>query len=136
MEGISTFSHIGIASNCNGEDLEAIYAFLKYAATYGSKYLAVAGHMPTWSGTDPNSLVSLMFGSEAEAAKLVDVKTFKDVVCNFDGLAYVDTEMTAYSEVNSLMQEYVMYAHNGEMSVEDALAELKTEADKVIADAK
>lgn len=136
MEGISTFSHIGIASNCNGEDLDAIYAFLKFAATYGSKYLAMAGHMPTWSGTDPDSLVSLMFGSEEEAAKLVDVETFKDVVCNFGGLAYVDTEMTAYSEVNSLMQEYVMYAHNGEMSVEDALAELKTEADKVIADAK
>ena len=52
------------------------------------------------------------------------------------GLTYVDTETTAYSEVNSLMQEYVIYAHNGEMSVEDALAELKTEADQVIAEAE
>ena len=136
MEGISTFSHIGIASNCDSENFDAIYAFLKYAATYGSKYLAMAGHMPTWSGTDADALVDMMFGSEEDAAKLIDVESFKNVVCNYDGLTYVDTETTAYSEVNSLMQEYVIYAHNGEMSVEDALAELKTEADKVIAEAE
>lgn len=92
--------------------------------------------MPTWSGTDADALVDMMFGSEEDAAKLIDVESFKNVVCNYDGLTYVDTETTAYSEVNSLMQEYVIYAHNGEMSVEDALAELKTEADKVIAEAE
>ena len=29
MEGISTFSHIGIASNCDNENFDAIYAFLE-----------------------------------------------------------------------------------------------------------
>ena len=132
MEGISTFSHVGIAANCNMDNFDAIYAFLKYAATDGAKYLAMAGHMPTWTGTDVSNIVSLMFGSEEAAAKLIDVDAFKNVVCNFDGLTYVDTELTAYSEVNSLMQEYVMSAHNDELSVEDALSELKVEADAAI----
>lgn len=136
MEGVSIFSHIGISTNCSQGDFDAIYAFLKFAATDGAKYLAMAGHMPTWTNTDPNGIVDLMFGSEADAAKLIDVDSFKRVVCNFDGLTYMDTELTAYSEVSSLMQEYVMYAHNEEMSVEQALSELKEEADAAIASAR
>jgi multiple sugar transport system substrate-binding protein len=133
MEGISVFSHVGIASQCNMRDYDAIYAFLKWYSTYGSKYLAIAGHMPVWSGTDADDMVSLIFGSEAEAAKLIDVESFKRVVCNFDGLSYIDTELTAYSEINSLMQEYVMYAHNGEMTAAEALSALKSLSDQAIA---
>lgn len=132
MEGVSIFSHIGIAAGCNKDNLEASYAFLKFAATYGAKYLALAGHMPTWKGTDASDMVALVFGSEEDAAKLVDVESYKNVVCNFAGLSYIDTELTAYSEVNSLMQEYVMYAHNGEMTAEEALQELQELADQAI----
>lgn len=136
MEGISTFSHVGIATNCNQDNMEAITAFLKWYSTYGCKYLALAGHMPTWKGTDAASMVELVFGSEEAAAKLVDVESYKRVVCNFTGNNHVDTELTAYSQLNSLMQEYVMYAHSGEMTPADALAELKTLSDETIADAR
>ena len=136
MEGISIFSHLGIATNHAAENFDAIYAFLKFAATDGAKYLAMAGHMPTWTGTDVNDIVALMFGSAEEAAKLIDVDAYNRVVCNFSGKSYIDTELTAYSEVNSLMQEYVMYAHNGEKSAEEALAELTEDADAAIAAAK
>ncbi len=133
MESVAPFSHIGIATACNKDNLEASYAFMKFAATYGSKYLAIAGHMPNWKGTDVSDLVSLIFGSAEEAAKLIDVEAFKRVVCKFDGLSLVDTELKAYSEVNSLMQEYVMYAHNGEMDVDKVLNELTKLADEAIA---
>lgn len=132
MEGISPFSHIGVATNCDKDNLEASYAFMKFAATHGSKYLALAGHMPNWKGINVDDMVSLVFGSEEDAAKLVDVETYKNVVCNFEALSYIDTELTAYSEINSLMQEYVMYAHNGEMTAEEALSELTELADEAI----
>lgn len=135
MEGVSTFSHVGIATNCNEDNFDAVVAFLKWYSTYGCKYLAIAGHMPTWKGTDAAGMVDLVFGSEEEAAKLVDVESYKRVVCNFTGNNHVDTELTAYSQLNSLMQEYVMYAHSGEMTPEEALAELKTLSDEAIKDA-
>ena len=133
MEGISTFSHVGIATNCDMDNYDAIVAFLKWYSTYGCKYLALAGHMPTWLGTDVESMVDLVFGSEAAAAELVDVDSYKSVVCNFDGNNHVDTITTAYSECNNLMQEYVMLAHSGEMTAEEALAELKIKQDEAIA---
>ena len=136
MEGVSTFSHVGIASQHNTANYDAIYAFLKWYSTYGSAYLVVAGHMPTWGNTDGDNMVSIIFGSEEAAAKLIDVESYKRVAFNYDGLTYVDTELTAYGEISALMQEYVMYAHNGEMTVDQALAELKTLSDEAIKAAK
>lgn len=136
MEGISTFSHVGIASQCDMKNYDAIYAFLKWYSTYGCKYLAIAGHMPTWKGTDANGMVDLVFGSEEAAKKLVDVDSYKRVICNFNGSNHVDTELTAYSKLNSLMQEYVMYAHSGEKTPKEALAELKVLQDEAIKEAK
>ncbi len=134
MEGVATFSHVGIAANVDEENIPASYAFMKFAATYGAKYLAIAGHMPTWTGTDRDEMLDLIFGSKEEAEKLVDTESLTRVVLNFEGKAYVDTELTAYSRINALMEEYVMNAHNGLMTPDEALAELKPLADAEIAE--
>ena len=76
--GTYVFSHVGIATGC--QDVDAAWAFTKWYATYGSKYLAIAGHAAVWKGTENDDLVSLIFGSEEEAAKLIDVESFKRVV--------------------------------------------------------
>lgn len=136
MEGISTFSHVGISSQCNMDNYDAIYAFLKWYSTYGCKYLAIAGHMPTWKGTEASGMVDLVFGSEDAAKKLADVESYKRVICNFSGNNHKDTELTAYSKLNSLMQEYIMYAHSGEKTPEQALSELKVMQDEAIKEAK
>ncbi len=136
MEGVSIFSHVGIASQCSMDNYDAIYAFLKWYSTYGSVYLVVAGHMPTWVNTDVNEMVSIIFGSEEAAAKLIDVESYKRVACNYSGLTYTDTELTAYSEISNIMQEYVLYAHNGEMTADKALAEIKNLSDEAIKAAK
>ena len=134
MEGVSAFSHVGIATNSSEENLEASYAFLKWYATEGCKYLVIAGHMPSWKNSDVDSMVALIFGDQAET--LVDVDSFKRVVFNYDGLNWSDVETTAYSAVASLYNEYIDYVHYGEMTVDEALAELKQLADEAITDAQ
>ena len=130
MSGISTFSHAGICTDA--ADKDAAWYWLAWYSTYGVKYLPIAGHAPTWKGTDTGSLVDLIFGSEEEAAKLIDVESFKRVVTNFENPSYYDTILTAYPEVNSLLVEYTMYAHQGVMTPEEAMAEAKAQADAKI----
>lgn len=133
MSGVSPFSHAGICMDPDDEDFPAAWAFLKWYSTYGVKYLAAAGHQPNWKGTEPGSALSLLFGSEEEAAKFVDVESFKRVVGVSTNPSYYEDELTAYSKVNSLMAEYTMYALNDVMTPEAALAELTKLADEAIA---
>jgi len=130
MSGISVFSHAGITTGC--QDEEAAWAFLKYFSTYGSRYLIVAGHQSTWKGTDVNDLVDLVYGSEEEASRIIDVDSFKRYVVNYDNPSYVETQTTAISDITSICTEYTMYAANGEMSVKDALNEAADMANDVI----
>ena len=119
--GTYVFSHVGIATGC--QDVDAAWAFTKWYATYGSKYLAIAGHAAVWKGTENDDLVSLIFGSEEEAAKLIDVESFKRVVGRTDLPTHVDTVLTAYDDVVNTLTEYGMYALNGEMSAREAMEE-------------
>jgi len=135
MAGVSNFSHAGIASNANPDNLEAAWYWLAWYSTYGSRYLIVAGHQSSWKGTDLSGLVDLVFGSEEEAAKLIDVESFKRVVVNYDNPPYYDSILTAYAKVNSLVAEYTLYAHQGVMSAEEAMQQLKELADEAIDDA-
>lgn len=127
--GVNYFSFAGIARNC--QDEEAAWAFTKWYSTYGSKYLTIAGHQSTWAGTDGSALVSLIFGSEEDAAKIIDVPSFKQWVGNPANPSSYDNMSAGYSEMNSIWQEYVMYAYSGDMTVDEALdtaAELGNEA--------
>lgn len=130
MAGVSCFSHAGITIGC--QDEEAAWAFLAWYSTYGAGYLPIAGHAPTWKGTDASNLLSLIFGSEEEAAKIIDVDSFKRVLYNYEAPSYVDTNTYATSEVVALLKEYIMEAHRGNMSVEDAMATAKELADEEI----
>ena len=129
--GTYVFSHVGIATGC--QDVDAAWAFTKWYATYGSKYLAIAGHAAVWKGTENDDLVSLIFGSEEEAAKLIDVESFKRVVGRTDLPTHVDTVLTAYDDVVNTLTEYGMYALNGEMSAREAMEEAAEIANDYIA---
>ena len=131
--GVNYFSFAGITRGC--QDEEAAWAFTKWYSTYGSKYLTIAGHQSTWSGTDSDGLVSLIFGSEEEAAKIVDVDSFKQWVGNPHNPSSYDNMYTAYSELNSIWTEYVMYAYTGDMSVDEALDTATELGNKAIEDA-
>lgn len=129
MAGGTVFSHAGIATGCKDE--AASWAFLKWYSTYGSKYLALAGHQSTWKGTDAADLVSLIFGSE-EAAKLIDVDLFKRVIGDNTLPIFVDKHTEAFSDVTSAVNENAMYAFSGEMTPEEAMKAAKEQADDAI----
>lgn len=130
MSGVSNFSHAGITTGCQDED--AAWAFLEWYSTYGSKYLVIAGHQSAWRGTESNDIVSLIFGSEETAAALIDVDSFKRVVGVTSNPSYVDTVLTAYSEVSDYLTEYTMYAINGEMTAQEAMTEAAALANEAI----
>lgn len=134
MSGVVPFSHAGISIGCQDED--AAWAWLKWYSTYGVKYLVCAGHQPNWKGTEAGSAVELIYGSKEEAEKWIDVESFTRVVGNPENPAYYEDQLAGYSEVNDALTEYTMYALNGEMSVEEAMAEATKIADDAIKAAK
>lgn len=130
MSGVEAFSHAGIALNCQDED--AAWAFLKWYATYGVKYLAAAGHQPNWTGTEAGSGIEAIYGSEEEAAKWIDVESFKRVVGVPTNPSYVQTELTAYSDVSNALREYVTLACGEQMTAEEAMLAAAEKADAAI----
>lgn len=87
-------------------------------------------------GTEAGSAVELIYGSKEEAEKWIDVESFTRVVGNPENPAYYEDQLAGYSEVNDALTEYTMYALNGEMSVEEAMAEATKIADDAIKAAK
>ena len=134
MAGSNPNSFVAVTSNTKNP--EAAYAFAKFAATYGNKYMYAAGHATTWTGVDPAEVLSVVFGSEEEAAKWVDTETFTKYVVAAGEPAYSEDYIVAYSDLQALVDEYTMYVVNGEMTAEDALAEMKLLGDEAIEAAK
>ena len=132
MSGVSPFSHAGITSGYDKKNWDAIWSFLKFYSTYGSKYLIVAGHQSNWSGTQVSDLIPLVFGSEENAKKLIDVKTFGSVVVNYKNPAFYDDILTAYSKVNDAVNSYTLDIHNGKYTVEEGLKLMQRDADAAI----
>lgn len=128
LAGPTKYAFACISNQC--KDVEAAWTFVKFISMQGDKYLLKAGHLPTWTGTDLDGAIDLVFGSEEEARTLVDVDSFKRVVLNIDGASYLDT--IVYSEFLGIEKEIVMYILNGEESVDEGLAELKERCDEVI----
>lgn len=132
LAGPVKYAFACISKQC--QDVEAAWTFAKFISMEGDKYLLKAGHLPTWTKTDINGAIDLVFGSEEEAEKLIDIPTFKSVVLNLDGPSYMDT--IVYSEFAAIEKEVVMYILNGEESVDEGLEEMKQRCDEVIDDHK
>jgi len=91
-----------------------------------------AGHTSTWTGTDPDEIVDLVFGSAETAAEYVDVDSYIANVLAVGAPAYHEENITAYSEIASLVDEYTDYILSGEMPVEAGLADLNQLANEAI----
>jgi len=108
----------------NAQDPDAAYEFIKFASTYGGKYLYMAGHTTTWTKTNPDEIVDLIFGSAEEASKWIDVDSYIANVLAVGAPAYHEERIVAYAEIQTILQEYTDYILNGSMSIEDGLAEM------------
>jgi len=121
MEGPSKYGHLAITNTC--ENVEAAWAFVKFFAREGNVYLVKAGHLPTWRYTDRDMAVNLLFGSEEDAAKLIDVESYKSVVLNLDGENYYDTIIN--TEIDNYINSVVIDVFNYEMDPAEAMAEVE-----------
>ena len=136
MAGVATFSHAGISSYIWEKDIPAAWAFLKWYATYGSKYLVVPGHQSAWRGTEASELLPLIYGSEEEAAKWIDVESFQQVVGRADLPGYRETQLVAYSDVSGALSDPIMQCINGEITPEECLRFALEKAEAAIEAAK
>lgn len=123
-------SFFGVAANTKYPD--AAYEFIKFASTYGGKYLYKAGHTTTWTGTNADEIVDLVFGSAENAALYVDVNSYIKNVLAVGKPAYHEEYIVAYAEVQRVMEEYTDYILGKQMNVKDGLAEMKLFADEAI----
>ena len=95
-----------------------------------------AGHATTWTGVDPEEIVEVVFGSREDAEKRIDVDSFISSVVATGEPAYSEDYIVAFFlKSRVLIEEYSKYVFNGEMTVDDALNEMKELADQAIADA-
>ena len=136
MSGVPNFSHAGISPYTDEKDMPAAWAFLKWYATYGSKYLVVAGHQSTWRGTEQGELLPLSYGAVDEAAKWVDVESYDRVVGRVDLPGYRETTLTAYSDVLQALSDPIMQCINGEITPEKCLKQAWQEAEKALEESR
>ena len=134
MGGAIPNSFVCVTANTKNPD--ASYAFAKFLATYGSKYMYAAGHASTWTGVDTSDIVSVVFGSVDEAKKYIDVDAFGKYVVAAGEPAYSEDNITAFSDIQSLVNQYTKAALNGEVTVEEAMKEIQAGAQEAIDDAK
>lgn len=128
--GVGYFSHAGVMSNA--KDQEAAWAFCKFYATYGCKWLIAAGHAPTWKGTDAGSVVEVAFGSQEKAESLVDIESFTRCFANPDNPGYVDTQVIANTDLGSIVSEYALAVMNDQYTVEEACKIMQEKGDEAI----
>lgn len=122
----------GYCVTANAKDPDAAYEFAKFASTYGSKYLYKAGHATSWTGVNPDEIVDLVFGDAETAAQYVDVDSYVANVIAAGAPAYYETNITAYTEIAALVDEYTDYILSRQMTVEDGLAQLNEAANEAI----
>lgn len=134
MGGAIPNSFVGVASNAKDQD--AAYAFAKFCATYGNKYMYAAGHASRWSGVNPEEVLDVVFGSRAEAEKKIDVDSFITNVIAVGQPAYTEDYIVAFAEIQSIIDEYSQYVFTGEMTVDEAVVKMKKLADDAIKSAQ
>ena len=94
MHGAIPNSFVGVCDYSS--DKEAAYAFAKFCATYGNKYMYAAGHAGTWKNVDHDEVLNVVFGSKAEAEKWIDTDSYIANVIAKGQPAYAEDYIVAF----------------------------------------
>lgn len=133
LGGINPFDYLSMCANISDEKKAACWTFMEWLATEGNVWLASIAHIPSWKGVSKEDVVQKLIGS-GEGAERIDRDTLMRVVLDYDAPITYDTNLTGYSQLYTLCGEYGELAILGDMSAEEALSELKYEADRVLAE--
>jgi len=128
MSGPTPYGFATIAADT--EHFDAAWEFVKFFATEGNKYLLKSGHLATYAGTDIDSAIGYIFGSEEKAAELIDIPTFKEVVFNYDGDSYVDTILHGAGETG--ISAMLLSMLSDEISADEGFEQLVEEINLAI----
>lgn len=133
LHGINPFDYLSMCANIPQEKKEACWTFMEWMATEGNVWLASVAHIPSWKKVDKEAVVDKLLGDSAGRDR-VDIDSLMDVVLDYDAPVTYDTNLTGYSQLYNLKCEFAEMAILGDMTAEEALTELKTEADEVLAE--
>lgn len=129
--GRSFFDYIAMNKRSNHKD--AAWELIKFWSTEGSQYLFKYGRASAWKQTDKEAVADLILSDDAK--KLTHMDSFNSVFMDFDSPGYNDTNFTAYSQIDAILTQEFEKAQTGQLSVEEAIANMKRLADEEIRNA-
>ncbi len=113
---------------------DAAWAFTRYWLTDGAQYMLKAGKVPAFPGTDPEVVINGILGPDKD--KLYDAAAYKKVVFDPGINLVTDTITTAGAEILKLVTDTTDRYYIGEISYDQWLMTVKTQADDAIKKAK
>ena len=133
LKGINPFDYLSMCANISEEKKAACWVFMQWLATEGNVWMASVAHIPSWKKVDKEAVVEKLLGDGAGRER-IDTDSLMNVVLDSEAPVTYDTVLTGYSQLYNLTGEYGELAILGDMTAEEALAELKLYADKALED--
>lgn len=110
---------------------EAAWTFMQFWMKEGAQYMLKGGKIPALPGTDEDTIVEGILGPER--ATLYDVEAYRNVVFDPDLRLVTDTITSGSAQIDQIYQQVTDRYLIGEIELDEAIEELKTEADQAIA---
>lgn len=124
---------MSISTSCENPD--AAWQFIQYYSTDGFYPMCRSGRLPSWKGADTEKAVAQYLGENAD--ELFDVEAFDRIVMKSPyNQSSVDSISIAQAEIVTLMGEAYESVILGEATPEEAIQQLKLDADAAIANAQ
>ncbi len=117
--------------NPNSRRQDLAWEFIKFWITEGAEAMAVGGKIPTLGNVDDDTMLSALLGPEAD--RFFDVDSFRRVLFDDPPKLFVDTELTAYPEIQLATEQQRDLCWIGEKDPRDAVDDLRDNADAAIA---
>lgn len=119
--------------NSKSENKEAAWAFLKYYTTEGSQYMFKYGRGPAWTQIDTEQATELLLNEELK--ETLDMESFNHVYLDFVSEGYNDDIFTQNDQITAVMTEELQKCQLGDITVDEAISNMKSRADELLANA-
>jgi multiple sugar transport system substrate-binding protein len=106
------------------------WEFVRFWVTGGARHMASGGKIPTLGNVPPEEMLASLLGSEPD--RWFDVDSFRRVLFGEPARLYVDSELTAYAEIDLAVTQQQDLCWIGERSPADAIASMHARASAAI----
>lgn len=109
---------------------EAAWTFVRFNVAEGAKHMIQSGRVPVIEGTPDELIEDGLLGPDKE--KLYDVETFRKVFFEQKFNTSVPTIQTAATEIAEIQRKHTDQVLLGQISVDDWVSKMKSDADAAI----